>query len=669
MRIFSSKRKEPKKEEKAVIVDAKWLDILESAEPLGTSLGGGPVSDTVISIVELISSAAGAVPWYIYRNIGDEMEEVSEEQSIIAKLIRHPAPNTGWAQFLRAAIFDYYISGNAYIRVLAGSTKKYAEFELLPPAAVSLNEGKYSLLSNRGTRVEIPEEEIIHWKYFDQQKTGQKSRSILSYIKNLVDADTEMSRWYAALLKYGPNIPGVIAVKGMLSETAKESIREQFRKKYTGASNVGIPLIIEADSEYKPSPITPKENQFVEVQKQIRRRICSVFGVPSELLGDAENKTYSNVHEARRSIYSEVIIPRLSQLRDLLNSKLPSYFSEDVYIDFDTSELEVFSEDKGKQAERLRSLVSTGILTVNEARDAMKYDSIAPGDQIFIPASVIPLGTASKEQKAKKTLTRQYKSQWRLAEMREKKKDQFEWRARDGERILVEPVAHWLKGKWAEIADSAKKVPSPGYLSGWDMVKPGKWGKDYAGALMPTYKKVFMRGFRSGIKITKGILDQIEIKQDIFDEEYEDIIYRLVVLSGTKISETIMSQVIELLEHAQEENWTVEQLTQYIWERFKLFSPWESRRIARTEAAKTENFAELEAYKHENAELKGWLSAKAETSRIEHIEADDRYSANPIPLAEPFIVGGEELMHPGDPGGSPGNIINCLCTLFPAWAE
>ena len=90
MRIFSSKRKESKKEEKAIIVDAKWLDILESAEPLGTSLGGGPVSDTVISIIELISSAAGAVPWYIYRNIGDEMEEVSEEQSIIAKLIRHP---------------------------------------------------------------------------------------------------------------------------------------------------------------------------------------------------------------------------------------------------------------------------------------------------------------------------------------------------------------------------------------------------------------------------------------------------------------------------------------------------------------------------------------------------------------------------------------------------
>jgi hypothetical protein len=27
-----------------------------------------------------------------------------------------------------------------------------------------------------------------------------------------------------------------------------------------------------------------------------------------------------------------------------------------------------------------------------------------------------------------------------------------------------------------------------------------------------------------------------------------------------------------------------------------------------------------------------------------------------------FVVGGESLDYPGDPYGSPGNIINCLCS-------
>ena len=32
-------------------------------------------------------------------------------------------------------------------------------------------------------------------------------------------------------------------------------------------------------------------------------------------------------------------------------------------------------------------------------------------------------------------------------------------------------------------------------------------------------------------------------------------------------------------------------------------------------------------------------------------------------LKQPFIVGGEELLFPGDPGGKPSNVINCRCSL------
>jgi len=35
--------------------------------------------------------------------------------------------------------------------------------------------------------------------------------------------------------------------------------------------------------------------------------------------------------------------------------------------------------------------------------------------------------------------------------------------------------------------------------------------------------------------------------------------------------------------------------------------------------------------------------------------------AQPIPVDQPFRVGPDNLMHPGDPSGSPGNVINCQC--------
>ena len=95
-----------------------------------------------------------------------------------------------------------------------------------------------------------------------------------------------------------------------------------------------------------------------------------------------------------------------------------------------------------------------------------------------------------------------------------------------------------------------------------------------------------------------------------------------------------------------------------------------ARRIARTEAGKVENAGELEGYKEtEFIEFKGWLCSFVELSRQAHKDADATYSDDPIPLDEDFIVDGESLSCPLDPKGSPGNVINCLCTLFPQVKE
>jgi uncharacterized protein with gpF-like domain len=47
--------------------------------------------------------------------------------------------------------------------------------------------------------------------------------------------------------------------------------------------------------------------------------------------------------------------------------------------------------------------------------------------------------------------------------------------------------------------------------------------------------------------------------------------------------------------------------------------------------------------------------------RIAHILADGQIRQ----ADEPFDVGGEELMYPRDPGGTPENTINCHCLVLP----
>lgn len=57
---------------------------------------------------------------------------------------------------------------------------------------------------------------------------------------------------------------------------------------------------------------------------------------------------------------------------------------------------------------------------------------------------------------------------------------------------------------------------------------------------------------------------------------------------------------------------------------------------------------------------KQWQAHRDERTRIAHHDADDQVRE----IFYPFQVGGENLMFPGDPSGSPENVINCRCSVF-----
>lgn len=83
--------------------------------------------------------------------------------------------------------------------------------------------------------------------------------------------------------------------------------------------------------------------------------------------------------------------------------------------------------------------------------------------------------------------------------------------------------------------------------------------------------------------------------------------------------------------------------------------------ISRTEITSIINAGIFEELKRAGFTHKEWRCEKIPTSRNTHIEADRRTA----PINEPFIVGGYELMFPGDTtlGAPPEEIVNCLCTI------
>src|SRR5690625_2994305 len=83
--------------------------------------------------------------------------------------------------------------------------------------------------------------------------------------------------------------------------------------------------------------------------------------------------------------------------------------------------------------------------------------------------------------------------------------------------------------------------------------------------------------------------------------------------------------------------------------------------IARTENHRIRQTASQNA--REEAQEAGlilkkmWVSSHGDRTREAHEDADGQI----VDIDQPFEVDGEELMFPGDPSGSPENVINCRC--------
>lgn len=156
------------------------------------------------------------------------------------------------------------------------------------------------------------------------------------------------------------------------------------------------------------------------------------------------------------------------------------------------------------------------------------------------------------------------------------------------------------------------------------------------------------------------------------------------------IIQTSSDGISTLLQQAMKEGWSIPQMQKRLTQMFAQWQtgattpaewewyeqrmpPYRTEMIARTETIRASNAGSFGIMGDFGATHKEWLATPDDRTRETHTEAWAKYSEGgtigPIPMDEPFVVGGEKLMYPGDPSGAPDETIQCRCTVLPAWVE
>ena len=639
---------------------------------------------TVFACVTLLSKGAAGIPWQLFKmpvSRDTKKEEIYSHE--LLDRIRRPNPHCGQASFIENLTAFYFIAGNSYMLQLSPSAGPPRELHYLFPHLVRIMPGTraqpvatYNYYANPRQPDEYEPEDVLHLKAFHPLNSYYGLPPLEVAAKGIDIANMTMN-WNMKLLQNDMRPPGIIKIEGDLDKEDKDDLKADLKANYQGFDNVAMPLIFEGGQDWIQTALSPKDLDWITGDKMNMRKICSVLNVASELIGDSENKTYSNVKEAYKALYTKAILPFLDFFRDELNNWLvPKWGDERLRLDYNRDSIEELKEEMSAVYERMEK---AWWLRLNEKRLACGFDEDpAPeANQIYLPISLVPLGTAAapKDDGNGGAKSTKKPSFWQKQENKERLWIHFARRVEAKERALLDPLNKFFTAQAKRVRAALARYQTLPEIDIMKLLDEQEETKLYLKQFEGQYLSHFLHAGRAGIQAAFGKLLDLEADWKaeegfIISGELRKKVIEMIMDSGTKLCQTSLKKVANQIIKAQGEGITVEAATQAIFDKLTSLGVTRSRTFARTEMAKVENFGQLEGYKQTQiVERKGWLCAFVPDSRDSHIAADAEYSDNPIALDDFFQVGGDSMQYPGDPGGSAANVVNCLCATYPEVRE
>ena len=279
--------------------------------------------------------------------------------------------------FRRNILVDYLIDGNIFI-YWDGLSLYH-----LPANKVTINTSKSTYITNYdyNGKVKYKPSEIIHVQEnsFDSIYRGT---SRLKPALRTMQLMVSMRNFQDNFFKNGA-VPGlVIKSPNTLSEKIKGRMIQSWMDKYNPAMGGKRPLVLDGGLEI--DSITDVNFQELDFQESITANeniILKALGVPPIMLDSGNN---ANLRPNMRMYYIETVLPIVKKI----NRAYERFFG--FYIEEDVTEVPAMQPELRDQSTYYTSLVNTGVITANEARDKLGFeeDKDPESGKLRIPANI-----------------------------------------------------------------------------------------------------------------------------------------------------------------------------------------------------------------------------------------------------------------------------------------
>jgi len=290
-------------------------------------------------------------------------------------LNKEPNPFQDVSSFKRNLVIDLLIDGNIFVYFDG------AHLYHLPADHVTIHTDDNTFVEKYtyDHSIDYRPSEIIHIK-------ENSFNSIYRGVPRLKPAFRTMQllgsmrRFQDNFFKNGA-VPGlVLKSPNTLSEKIKERMLQAWVARYNPQSGGRRPLFLDGGLEVENlTEVNFKNLDFQDGINTNEKIILKCLGIPPILLDSGNN---ANLRPNHRLYYLETIMPIINKIAYAFER----YFG--YKLDEEISDIPALQPELRDQAAYYATLVNTGILTPNEAREALRFEEIDGFDQLRVPANI-----------------------------------------------------------------------------------------------------------------------------------------------------------------------------------------------------------------------------------------------------------------------------------------
>lgn len=325
--------------------------------------------------VSLLVNAASSLDYDVKDKVHDGVVQGIRQKTLNTLLNFRPNPYQSAQDFRTALFTDFVLEGNAFIHF-----DGVFMYHLPADKVEILSDEKTFIKGFRyNGHIDFKESEVFYFRDLSSDSIYRGSSRLQSADKS-VNLLYSMQQFQENFFDNGAVFGLVLTTDNTLSQVAKEKTINYWLQKYSVKNGGKRPVIL--DSGLKPHQLAETNFKDMDFDLSIKthgEKIMTAVGVPPILLQGGNN---ANIAPNLRLFYLESVLP----VNRKFISAVERYFGYDV--EAVTSNVSALQPELKDIAQYHSTLVNGGIITPNEARIELRYETKTGADELRIPANI-----------------------------------------------------------------------------------------------------------------------------------------------------------------------------------------------------------------------------------------------------------------------------------------